>query len=167
MLQFAQTTNGLMTGVITDPSGAVVVGAQIRVTNQGTNTLRIATSDNKGYYIVPQLAPGIYSVSVGMNGFATETRASVQLQVNQSITMDFALRVSSQSQTIQVTGAPPELNTTSATLGNVVGHKEIVDLPLNGRQFTQLTLLAPGAVPQQAGQQTANLVPLGAGRNCP
>jgi Carboxypeptidase regulatory-like domain/TonB dependent receptor len=162
-LLFGQTTNGLMTGVITDSSGAVVAEAQIRVTNQGTNALRTATSDNKGYYMVPQLAPGIYSVSVGTVGFATQTRVNVQLQVNQSMTIDFALQVSSQSQTIEVTGEPPQLNTTSATLGDVVGHDAIVDLPLNGRQFTQLTLLAPGAVPQEAAQQSANLVPLGAG----
>jgi hypothetical protein len=160
---FAQTTNGLMTGVITDPSGALISQAQITVTNQGTGVSRTTVSDSKGYYIVPQLAPGIYSVSVKMAGFASENRAKLQLQVNQSLTLDFALPISSTSETIQVTDTPPQLNTTSSTLGDVIGHAAIVDLPLDGRQFTQLTLLTPGAVPSQAGQQTANLVSLGAG----
>lgn len=159
----AQTTNGLITGVITDASGAVIPGAQIEVKNQGTSLLRTTATDNNGYFIVPQLAPGIYSVSVKKAGFAAVERMNVQLQVNQSVTLDFKLSVSSATQTVQVTGAPPQLDTTSATLGDVVGHDSIVDLPLNGRQFTQLTLLTPGAVPQEAAQQTANLVPLGAG----
>jgi hypothetical protein len=159
----AQTTNGLMTGTITDATGAVVAGAQVNVTNQGTSELRTTTTDSNGYYIVPQLPPGIYDISIKKQGFATEDRANVELQVNQNATLDFKLTVSSINQTVQVTDAPPPLNTTSATIGTVVGHKEVVDLPLNGREFTQLTLLTPGAAPIEAGQQTGDLIPLGAG----
>ena len=159
----AQTTNGLMTGVVADSSGAVVAGAQVNVTNQGTSELRTTTTDSNGYYIVPQLPPGIYSISIKKQGFATENRPNVQLQVNQNATLDFKLTVSSTNQTIQVTGAPPPLNTTSATIGTVVGHQAVVDLPLNGREFTQLTLLTPGAAPIEAGQQSAAIIALGAG----
>ena len=159
----AQTTNGLMTGTITDASGAVVAGAQVNVTNQGTSELRTTVTDENGYYIVPQLPPGIYEISIKKQGFATVDRPNVQLQVNQNATLDFKLPVSSAAQTIQVTGAPPALNTTSATLGDVIGHSATVDLPLNGREFTQLTLLAPGAAPMQDGQQGAFTVTLGAG----
>ena len=159
----AQTTNGLMTGTITDTSGAVVAGAQVNVTNQGTSELRTTTTDSNGYYIVPQLPPGIYDISIKKQGFATENRANVQLQVNQNAALDFKLTVSSTAQTIQVTGAPPPLNTTSATIGTVVNRSTIVDMPLNGRDFTQLTLLTPGAAPIEAGQQSAFIISIGAG----
>ena len=159
----AQTTNGLMTGTITDSSGAVVAGAQVNVTNQGTSELRTTTTDNNGYYIIPQLPPGIYGISIKKQGFATMERSNVQLQVNQSATLDFKLTVSSTAQTIKVTGLPPALDTTSATIGTVIGHSATVDLPLNGREFTQLTLLTPGASPIEGGQQAAFTVALGAG----
>lgn len=159
----AQTTNGLMTGVITDSSGAVIAGVQIGVTNQATGIFRTTTSDNHGHYIILQLPPGIYEVSVKKQGFATENRQNVQLEVNQSVTLDFKLAVSSVAQTITVTGAAPLLNTTSPTLSNVVDHEATVDLPLNGREFTQLTLLSPGSAPVQNGQQTTFTVALGAG----
>ncbi len=77
--------------------------------------------------------------------------------------MDFKLAVSATSQTVEVTGAPPPLNTTSATLGDVIGHEAVVQLPLNGRQFTQFALLTPGVAPQEGGQQQSFIVSLGAG----
>lgn len=163
----AQTTNGVITGVITDPSGAVVAGAQIAITNQATGLVRTSTSEGNGYYTVPQLPPAIYSASITKQGFATEVQPNIQLQVNGSITLDFKLTVSSMAQVIQVTSAPPQLNTTSATLGDVVGHAAVVQLPLNGRNFTQLTLLTPGAAPVGGAQQNSKTVKLGAGAISP
>ena len=162
----AQTTNGLMTGTITDTSGAVVPGVQVNVTNQGTTELRTTTTNSSGYYIVPQLPPGIYDISIKKQGFATENRSNVQLQVNQSATLDFKLTVSSTAQTIQVTGAPPALDTTSATIGTVIGQSATVDLPLNGREFTQLTLLTPGASPIEGGTAKIGNCGTGRGRSC-
>lgn len=160
----AQTTNGLITGTISDSSGAIVVGAQVDITNQGTGSFRTSTSSNNGIYLVPQLPPGIYSVSVKAQGFAGENRQNVQLEVNQSVTLDFKMTVSSTAQTITVTGAAPLLNTTSPTLGEVIDHDATVDLPLNGREFTQLALLTPGVAPVQDSQQNSNFtVSLGAG----
>lgn len=159
----AQTTNGLVTGSITDASGAYVPGAQISVTNVGTRLERSTQSNSSGTYILPQLPPGVYKVDVRKEGFASETRDQVELQVNQSLTIDFKLGVGSTAQTVEVTGAPPQLNTTSATLTDVVSHDETVGLPLNGREFTQLTLLTPGAAPQENGQQSSFTVSLGAG----
>jgi hypothetical protein len=102
-------------------------------------------------------------MSVVTQGFATEDRQGLQLEVNQSLTLDFKLGMASASQTVEVTGAPPALNTTSATLTDVVGHEETVDLPLDGREFTQLTLLTPGAAPRTTSQQSSFTVALGAG----
>ena len=158
-----QTTNGLITGSVTDATGATVPGAVVTATNPATGVVRTATSNESGTYVVPQLAPGNYDISVEKQGFATEKRPSVQLEVNQSVTLDFKLGVASAAQTVEVTGAPPSLNTTSSTLTDVVGHQETVDLPLNGREFTQLTLLTPGAAPITTGQQSAFTVALGRG----
>jgi hypothetical protein len=159
----AQTTNGLITGAVTDSSGAFVPGTQISVTNQNTSLSRVTTTNSSGTYILPQLPPGLYKINVSKEGFASVSRDNVELQVNQSVTLDFQLGVGSTAQTVEVTGAAPLLNTTSATLTNVVSHDETVNLPLNGREFTQLTLLTPGAAPQENGQQSAFTVALGAG----
>jgi hypothetical protein len=159
----AQTTNGLITGEVTDSTGAFVPGVQITAVNQGTGLTRNTVSNSSGGYILPQLAPGVYKMTIAKEGFASIDRENVELQVNQSVTLDFQLRVGSASQTVEVTGAPPQLNTTSATLTDVVSHDETVDLPLNGREFTQLTLLTPGAAPQENGQQSSFTVALGAG----
>ena len=114
-----------------------------------------------------QLSPGRYDVVVQKPGFAKENRSDVELLVNQSVTLDFKLSVASASQTVEVTGVAPELNTTNATLADVVQHQQIVDLPLNGRNFTQLTLLTPGAAPQESNQQATLTVKLGAGAISP
>lgn len=163
----AQTTNGTITGTITDPSGAAIGGVQVQVTRQDTAEQRTATTADNGTYIIPQLPPGTYNVTVEKQGFATESRPGVQLLVNQSATLDFKLSVAAVSQTIEVTGAPAQLNTTNATLTDVVQHQQIVDLPLNGRNFTQLALLTPGAAPQESGQQGAFTVKEGAGAISP
>ena len=159
----AQTTNGLITGVVTDSTGASVSEAQITVIQQGTSITRSTTSDNSGTYIIPQLSPGVYKITVTKQGFASVSHDNVELQVNQSVTLGVQLGVASATETIEVTTAPPMLNTTSSTLSEVIGHEETVDLPLNGREFTQLTLLTPGVAPVQNGQQNAFTVALGSG----
>lgn len=159
----AQTTNGLITGVVADSTGAVVPGAQVTVVNRDTSVERTAVSDASGLYIVPQLAPGVYTLKIAKEGFATVKQDNIQLLVNQSLTIDIKFTVASTAQTIEVTTAPPMLNTTSSTLSDVVGHEETVDLPLDGREFTQLALLTPGAAPQEGGQQSGFTVALGAG----
>jgi Carboxypeptidase regulatory-like domain len=159
----AQTTNGSISGVTVDSSQAIIGDVTIEVTNQDTRSLRTVVTDSHGYYTVPQLPPGSYSIKVTKQSFATILRSNIQLQVNQNATLDFILPVASVAQTIQITGAPPALNTTSATLETVIDHKTTVDLPLNGREFTQLTLLTPGAVAQQTNQQSTFTVALGTG----
>jgi hypothetical protein len=159
----AQTTNGLITGVVADSTGAVVAGAQVSIVNRDTGVERTAVSDASGLYVVPQLAPGVYTLTVMKEGFASVKQNNIQLLVNQSVTIEVKFAVASINQTIEVNTAPPMLNTTSSTLSEVIGHEETVDLPLNGREFTQLALLTPGAVPQEGGQQSGFTVALGAG----
>src|SRR5258708_31027463 len=164
----AQTTSGLITGAIIDSTGAVIPDAQVVLTNQATAVQRKAVTDSGGHYSVPELQPGVYDVSVSKEGFATEKLSNLHLEVNQSEALNFKMSVSSTSQTIEVNADVTSINTTSATQAEVVGHTAIVELPLNGRQFNQLTLLTPGAVPLiQGGQQGAFTVKLGAGSVSP
>src|SRR6201997_1913864 len=159
----AQTTNGLITGIVADSTGAVVAGAQVSVVNRDTGVERTAVSDASGLYVVPQLAPGVYTLTVMKEGFASVKQNNIQLLVNQSVTIDVKVAVASINQTIEVNTTPPMLNSTSSTLSDVIEHQETVDLPLNGREFTQLSLLTPGAVPQEGGQQSGFTVALGSG----
>lgn len=164
----AQTTSGQITGRITDSTGAVIPEARIQLTNQATGVQRNAATDSSGKYTVPELQPGVYGGSVSKDGFATQQFANVHLEVNQSEELDFKMSVTASTQTVQVNADVTQINTTSATKAEVVGHTAIVELPLNGRQFNQLTLLTPGAVPLiQGGQQGAFTVKLGAGSVSP
>ena len=163
----AQTTNGLITGMVLDPAGAVIPKATITVTDLGTDAVRSATSDEHGRYIIPQLPPATYSVVVSKEGFAPSERPNLQLHVNEEATIDFKLIIGTSVQRVEVTATAPPLNTTSATLGDVVDHETTVDLPLNGRQFTDLTLLSPGASPVEGPQQSSKTIALGAGAISP
>jgi hypothetical protein len=159
----AQTTNGQMSGAVTDASGAVIPQVHITLINQETGQERTTVTDNSGAYIVSQLPPGIYKLTTKKAGFATSEQPNIHLEVNQFATVNVALKVSSETETIEVTSAPPPLNTTSATVSEVIGHEDTVSLPLNGREFTQLTLLTPGAAPIQNSQQSSFVVSKGAG----
>jgi hypothetical protein len=164
----AQTTSGLITGTITDSTGAVIPGAQVQLTDRATGVQRSAITDTNGYYSVPELQPGVYDVSINKEGFASQKLANVHLEVNQSEALNFKMSVTASTQTVEVNADIQQINTTSATRAEVVGHTAIVELPLNGRQFNQLTLLTPGAVPLvQGGQQGAFTVKLGAGSVSP
>jgi hypothetical protein len=155
--------NGSFHGVITDPTGAVVPGAGVVVKNLASSQVRQATTDAAGFYAIPQLAPGHYSVTVSKEGFTTVIQSDVELLVNQDLVADYTLRVGQVTQQVEVTAAPMMLQTANSTLGQVVGSQQMVDLPLNGRQFTSLILLTPGAAPIEGGQQSFYQIPIGGG----
>jgi hypothetical protein len=136
-------TQGQITGVVTDPSGAVVAGATVTVTNPQTNFTRQVVTNTAGNYVFPSLQPGVYNVKAEMQGFQTEIRNGVELQVEQVARLDFQLRVGAIAETVEVTGGAPLLTTESATVGTVIDNQRIVDLPLNGRNFVQLIALSP------------------------
>src|SRR5215469_16235727 len=139
---FGQTF-GEITGVVTDPSGAVVANATVTVTNPETNFTRRVTTNASCNYSFPALLPGTYNVRAEMQGFQTELRSSIGLQVQQTARIDFQLRVGAVSETIEVSGGAPLLNTENANIGTVIDNQRIVDLPLNGRNFLQLASLSP------------------------
>src|SRR5947209_66042 len=136
-------TFGEITGEVTDSTGGVVVGATVTITNPETNLSRQAITNNAGNYAFPALLPGIYKVRAERQGFQTEVRSGVELQVQQVARIDFQLKVGSVAETIEVGGGAPLLVTENATLGTVIDNRRIVDLPLNGRNFIQLMALSP------------------------
>jgi hypothetical protein len=140
----AQT--GQITGHVSDPTGATVPGAAITVTNIGTEVATQTTTNADGYYTVPFLSPGEYRITAGKEGFKTATRSGVKLDVNQIARIDFGLTLGAQTEQVVVNStAAPLVQTETAALGQVIGERTVVDLPLNGRNFTQLTTLSPGA----------------------
>jgi hypothetical protein len=142
----AQTT-GSISGVVTDPSGALVEGARVTVTNQGVNAARTVNTNSSGYYSVPNLVPGAYSVSVEKSGFSPFKFSNTPLTVAQALVLNATLTVGAQEQTIEVNGqqvAPIE--TESNQLSTLVDSKTILDLPLLTRNPYELVLLSPGAI---------------------
>jgi hypothetical protein len=163
----SQIVNGAFHGTVTDPSGAVIPGAKIVIENLTNAQTRVAITDSHGFYTITQEPPGHYSISVSKSGFVTAVQSDVELLVNQDLSANYTLKVGQVTQHVQVTAAPPMLSTTNATLGQVIGTRQTVDLPLNGRQFTQLILLTPGAAPKEGGQQSFYVIPIGGGEISP
>src|SRR5437762_6120138 len=136
-------TDGSISGVIRDASGAVIPGAMVTVTNPATNFVRAAISNEAGIYNFPVLQPGVYNIKVELPGFRTITQNDVELQIQQSARLDFTLQVGEVSQTVEVSGTAALIATENATVGTVIENRRIVDMPLNGRNFLQLVALSP------------------------
>ena len=163
----AQSARGAFHGTVTDSTGAVIPGAKVVLTDLSSSQVREATTDDHGFYTIAQLPPAHYSVSVSKEGFSTAKQADVELLVNQDLEANYTLQVGSVSQQVEVLGNISMLHTADATLGQVVEAAPVVDLPLNGRQFTQLILLTPGAAPKEGGQQSFYQIPIGGGAITP
>ncbi len=140
----AQVAGGELTGVITDPAGAAVRGATVTVTAVATNREHIVVSNADGVYTAPSLAPGRYRVDVSLAGFKPIRREGIRLTVGETARLDFALAVGDVREQVTVTADTPMLRTETASLGSVIEHEQVVQLPLNGRTFMTLAALAPG-----------------------
>ena len=145
-------TSGVISGTVTDPSGAAVAEASVQIKNVSTGFSRTLTTDEQGRYLAPELAIGNYEISAGKPGFSTALRTGVTLSVGAQPIVDVQLAVGQQTQTITVEGQASQVETRSTAVGMVVESKQIQDLPLNGRNFTQLIALNPGVtqIPQGA-----------------
>jgi hypothetical protein len=146
----AQTaTSGAILGTIVDPSGAIVPAAQVQLVNADTNTKLATQANSSGAYSFPTVAPGKYSITVTAPGFKTSTVAGVSVQVNSDSTVNFSLLLGEASQVVDVDGssAQVQLQTTDATVGDVIGAEAIAQLPTRLRQAQELMLLQPGTTP--------------------
>ncbi|MGB8064482.1 MAG: TonB-dependent receptor [Candidatus Sulfotelmatobacter sp.] len=141
---FAQVDTGSLVGTVKDASGALLPNVTVTATNTDTGIATPTKTEQNGEYVITPLHIGRYSVLVEASGFQREIRKDIVLDVQQSIRLDFTLKVGSVSETMEVSGAPPLLETESASLGNVVTAETVEELPLNGRRYTDLAELTAG-----------------------
>ncbi|HYO83522.1 MAG TPA: TonB-dependent receptor [Bryobacteraceae bacterium] len=149
-----QTATSILTGTVVDATGAVIQSAHVKVVSLRTGAERTVLSSETGDYRVPALQAGDYSLAVSAPGFRTEQIARVPVEVNQTARVNVTLTPGAVAESVQVEGVVPLLNADTAALGQVIDTKGILELPLNGRQFLQLALLAPGVTTGNGGPQS-------------
>ncbi|MDE1177945.1 MAG: carboxypeptidase regulatory-like domain-containing protein [Edaphobacter sp.] len=143
----AQSSFGQISGSVDDPTGAAVPEAQITITANGTQNKRVITSDAGGGYIATNLPIGEYSISVTKTGFRTAQQSGVYITADAKVTSNFILQIGQANEVVEVQGGAIEtLNTTSGEVARVIDSKQVENLALNGRNYTQLLTLIPGAV---------------------
>src|SRR5438034_5126890 len=150
---FAQVDTGAILGTVKDQSGAVVPGAKVTLTNEGTSFSVSTTAGPDGGYTFTPVRIGMYTVEAGFQGFQRASHPHVNVDVQQQVVLDFTLQPGQVTETVEVTAEVPLLQTANASVGQVVGSREVNDLPLNGRNFTFLAQLSAGVtVGQQEGR---------------
>jgi len=137
---------GSITGRVTDPAGASVAGAQVRATQEGTGFSRTAMTDAEGLYIIPSLQPATYTLTVEAKGFSTSKESAITLLADQTLTVNVGVKLGMTTEVVTVTGGALQVDTATSTLKQVIEQERISELPLNGRNAAQLTLLVAGAV---------------------
>jgi len=140
----AQATTGQISGRVADPSGAVIPGAAVRITDEDKGVTFAGRSDATGNFTVVSLPPGIYSVNASAPGFSSTKYNHVVLAIDQRLALNFSLKLGSVASVVTVTDTAPLLQTQSAEVGTVISGSAITDLPLYGRDFYALTSLVPG-----------------------
>ncbi|HEV7967690.1 MAG TPA: TonB-dependent receptor [Candidatus Acidoferrales bacterium] len=148
---FSQGNAGRISGTVTDQSGGVVANATVSVVDTARNISRSLTTDDAGEYNAPNLTPSTYTVSAEAKGFKRIERQNVELGVGKEVRVDLQVQPGAQEQTVTVTEAVPLVETTNATLGGTLDNADIVDMPLNGRNYQSLLALRPGVMIQPGG----------------
>ncbi|HEU4386485.1 MAG TPA: carboxypeptidase regulatory-like domain-containing protein, partial [Blastocatellia bacterium] len=148
----SQTATGEVNGTVTDPQGAVVSGATVKLVNQATGIELQSSSKQNGDFTFVNVRPGNYVLTVEAQGFKKVQIPQFTVGVNQTITQEVKLSVGDVTQTVEISAGAESLQRTSAELGTVIPEKAVQDLPLNGRNFTQLLILTPGVTPVSTSQ---------------
>jgi hypothetical protein len=151
----AQVTGGTVSGTVTDPAQSPIPGAQVIISNVGKGENRTLMTDESGFYSAPNLTPGNYDVTVSANGFTSAIQKNVVMTVGQQLSINIQLKVGDVSEKVEIQAEAPGLATTSSTLSNVVEGRIVRELPLNGRDWTQLATLEPGVHTIEAQSQVA------------
>src|ERR1700729_666321 len=144
-LCYAQVDRGTIAGTVTDPHDALIGGATVVITNTATGQSERLTTNDTGAYVANRLLIGNYSVSAERAGFQKVLQSNVAVDVNKVVRVDLSLPVGTVSQVVEVTAAPPLVESETSSLGTIETQERIVDLPLNGRNFIQLAWLGAGA----------------------
>src|SRR5436190_2230310 len=150
-LLFAQTATGEVSGTVTDPNGAAVPGAVVRLTNRATKIESVAKTSESGYFIFVNVRPASYTLTVEVPGFKG-TQTQLDVGVSETVTQNVALTVGQVSEAVEILAGTEMVQRSSSDLGTVIAEKAVQDLPLNGRNFTQLLTLTPGATPVSTSQ---------------
>ena len=147
---WAQVTSATILGTVTDSTGGVLPGVDVTVTHLDTNSVRMGLTDDTGRYRISQLALGAYEVRAELAGFQTAVRQGLNLNLGQEAVVNLTLSVGAITEQVIVTGAAPLVETTNSAISGLIDDKQIRDLPLNGRSFTELAVLQPGVVTARA-----------------
>jgi len=150
-LAFGQSTTATLSGSVKDPSGAVLPGVEVGVSNVQTGQRRGTVTDDSGNYLVPLLPVGEYEISFELPGFQRSVISGIILQIDQRARIDTTLELGEITDQITVQGAAPLVKSKSSEIGEVIEHQRVVDIPLNGRQFLELTFLTPAVNPGLQG----------------
>ena len=156
LVGMAQMTTATLSGVVTDETGAVLPGVAVNVTNTATGSRRTVSSDAAGRFTAPQLVPGPYEATATMTGFETLRHTGITLAVGQQANLTLAMKVGAVTEQVTVTGEAPLVNTSSSAVAGLVEEKRIEELPLNGRDFSQLPLIQPGVSAVRNGDVTVS-----------
>jgi hypothetical protein len=141
----AQTPTGEISGVVSDQAGSVVAGVRVLLTNIATNAIREVQTNDSGLYAFPSIPPGIYILKIEKQGFRAVERKNIEVLVGSANRIDVGLEVGEMASIVEITGGAPVLQSENAAIGTVIENRSIVELPLNGRNYLQLTSLIPGA----------------------
>jgi hypothetical protein len=152
---FAQSSSSSVNGVVSDPVQAVVPGVKVTLKNVDTSVERITVSNTNGDYFFSSVPPARYTLTFAAKNFQTETISVFEVAVAQAVTINATLRVGDVTQSITVEAAGTQVESSTAQLGTVIGERAVNDLPLNGRNFTQLLTLTPGVTPISTGQNSS------------
>src|SRR5712671_465433 len=142
-LVYGQAT-GSFSGTVSDKAGAVVSGATVKATSQGTGITREAKTDDSGHYVIPLLPVAVYTIRVESPGFGAAEQKDARLQVDEHRELDFSLAPASVTSSVEVSATEVAVETANPTLGQVITSEQVAELPLNGRDFVQLATLTPG-----------------------
>ena len=148
---FAQTASARINGRISDGTGAVIPGVTVKVTNVGTNLAQTATTSETGDFTILYLPPGRYQLQAEAEGFRVYRQSDFTLTLDQGLRFDIKLEVGATTESVTVTEAPPVLNTDNGTRGQTITAAEIAEIPLDGRNFSDLALLTGGVIPKGDG----------------
>jgi hypothetical protein len=158
----AQTPTANVVGRVLDQSGATIPGARVSIREVETNQVREAATDGKGEYTVANLPPGEYRISVEKQGFRRLEEQGITLELDQTARLDLKLQVGAVAETVDVRASAPLLNTETAIKGDVIVSQEMVDVPLDGRDFGDLAYLVPGVKEKAQNASGSNFAVNGA-----
>ena len=140
----SQKFTGIIRGAVTDQSGAVVPGAEVTIKNDATGETRTVTTNDQGEYVAPELAAGVYTITIKKANFKESVNKGVELHVASIAVTNALLEVGNVNEQVTVQANPIQVETSTGAVGNIVEGNEVRELPLNGRNITNLELLAPG-----------------------